>query len=558
MGIQGVPISKILQALMNQSILLVLIGVLFLWSCPNLPAEDRVSEMIRGMTLEQKVGQLICLGFQGQKIQARDIAHFQKIRPGGVVFYGRNFKDAAGIPPLISRIHSISGENKLPLFLAIDQEGGLVHRIRGNYYRPPSAPAIGAANSEELARNVGLAVGSSLGGLGININLAPVLDMPADLLTSPMTLRSFGDHPQTVAKLGTAYIRGLQDAGLLSAVKHFPGIGRSREDSHFKTPHIGWKTNGEKENDLLPFREAIRNGVDMVMVGHTIAEPGDGQNPVSLSFYWMEEVLRKEIGFKGLVIVDNIEMKAIQDLMSIPEAAVQSFKAGADIVMVSHERKNQEAVFDALTRAIQRGEISSERLHQSLRRIIEAKMKIRSNQGAAAVGQQLKEVAEAVAENSVAVIHRRDAPPIKVSKEKAVLYVGYHLTLFQALQDIFQRVEILNTPLAQYIIMKPEVDLQQFLKPFYFLLIDADYPDARQIIAASNDLGKEYVVCSHPLNIQKTLDKLQPKRVMVLFENSRAHTRAAVQIIRGIKGAKGKLPFRLELPETYTYPTTDR
>ena len=550
--------AKVLEGLMKQSIALVLMGVLFFCCCPDLPADNKVNEMIRGMTLEQKVGQLLFLGFQGRQMQLRDTVHFQKIRPGGVVFYGRNFNDAAGIPPLVSKLHSILGGNGLPLFLAIDQEGGLVHRLRGDYYRPPSAPAIGAAHSEELARNVGLATGSALRELGIHINLTPVLDMPADILTSPMTMRSFGDQPQTVEKLGTAYIRGLQDAGLLAAAKHFPGMGRSRDDSHFKTPRVTWKTEEERENDLFPFRAAIRQGVDMVMVGHIIAEPGDARHPVSLSSFWMEELLRKEMGFKGLVVVDNLEMKAIQDLMSIPEAAVQSFKAGADIVMVSHERKNQRAVFEALIQALQRGDISLERLHQSLRRIIEAKMKIRSNPRTGIVGQQLKEVAELVADNAVAIIQRKDALSFRVGREKAVLYVGYHLTLIQVLKDIFPRVDVLNTPLAMYKKTKPGIPFPQFLKQFYFLLIDADYPDAREIIAAGNDLGKDYVVFSHPLNTQRTLEKLQPKRVMVLFENSRAHTKAAVQIIRGLKEAKGKFPFRLEMPEPYTYPATDR
>jgi len=543
---------------MKQSIALVLMGVLFFCCCPDLPADNKVNELIRGMTLEQKVGQLLFLGFQGREIQLRDTVHFQKIHPGGVVFYGRNFKDAAGIPPLVSKLHSILGGKGLPLFLAIDQEGGLVHRLRGDYYRPPSAPAIGAAHSEELAMKVGLATGSALRELGININLTPVLDLPANILTSPMTMRSFGDHPQTVEKLGTAYIRGLQDAGLLAAAKHFPGMGRAGEDSHFKTPRIAWETNEERENDLFPFRAAIRQGVDLVMVGHIIAEPGDARLPVSLSSFWMEEMLRQEMGFKGLVIVDNIEMKAIQDLMSIPEAAVQSFKAGADIVMVSHERKNQKAVFEALIQAIQRGDISLQRLHQSLRRIIEAKMKMRSNPRAGVVGQQLKEVAEFVAENSVAVIQRRDVATLTVSKEKAVLYVGYHLTLFQVLKEFFPRADILNTPLTMYKKTKPGAPLRQFLKQFYFLLIDADYPDAREIIDAGNDLGLDYVVCSHPLNMQKTLEKLQPKRVIVLFENSRAHTKAAVRIIRGLKGAKGKFPFRLEMPEPHSYSLTDR
>jgi len=278
---------------------LFIFGVVFSFSlsCASLSAADRVEEYINGMTLREKVGQLILLGIQGRGFDAKNNGHIKKINPGGIVFYGRNLKDADDIPHLISKIQSFFGKRDLPMFFAVDQEGGLVHRIEGEMYRPPSAPAMGAANSEELSREVGQSVGQALKALGININLAPVLDVPADIRSSAMAMRSFGSDSRAVARLGTAYIRGLRDAGVLATAKHFPGIGRTNEDSHRSIPRIVWKSHNERDNDITPFRSAIREGVDIIMTGHVIAEPGDAGNLVSLSTYWMKGVLRKEMGF---------------------------------------------------------------------------------------------------------------------------------------------------------------------------------------------------------------------------------------------------------------------
>ncbi|HID39020.1 MAG TPA: glycoside hydrolase family 3 protein, partial [Calditrichaeota bacterium] len=199
-------------------------------------AADKASDYISKMTLEEKIGQIMFIGFQGNSLNSKNMNHLKKINPGGIVFYRRNFEDASDIPSLISIIKSITKNHYLPLFFAIDQEGGIVHRIKGEYYKPPSVPAIGAINSAEITREVGLSVGNALRDLGININFAPVLDVPIDLLSSPMSRRSFSDNPKTVARLGTAYIKGLQDAGMLSTAKHFPGMGRTHEDSHHTLP----------------------------------------------------------------------------------------------------------------------------------------------------------------------------------------------------------------------------------------------------------------------------------------------------------------------------------
>lgn len=543
----------VILQLMKQSLSIITIAVLFFKFSTILYAGDMVSEHINRMTLKQKVGQLILLGFQGNDLDAKDIAHIRKINPCGIVFYRRNFKDASDIPPLISKLQSLSN-NKFPMFFAVDQEGWIVHRIEGELYTPPSAPALGATNSEKLAREVGFSVGSALRGLGININLAPVLDMPDDILTSPMAMRSFSNSLNTVETLGISYVQGLRDAKIMATAKHFPGIGRAEADTHDKLPHIKWKNTIEKENDILPFASAIEIGVDMIMVGHVIAEHGDPTYPVSLSSYWMSGVLRGELGFEGLIIVDNIEMKPIEDRMPIPEAAVKAFKAGADIIMVSHERKNQEAVFNALLDAVNKGDISVERLTQSLRRIMGAKKRIMSYKADSQPNYNLDILSGLVAETSVVDIRSKDSSRNEMNRQDNVLYVGNNLPLFSAIEKVLEHSEILVMPLLQYEKSKPETSIRQFIQKFDAVIIDAGYPNAPYIISICNDLHiRHVVILVNPLYSLKIINVLKPNRIVIIFENSKIHLQVAAEIISGIKKAKGRLPYTPGLPANYIY-----
>lgn len=526
---------------------------MFLFPVHGLYADDEADEYINGMTLEEKIGQIMLIGIKEKTLSSKTMDHLKKINPGGIVFYGRNVRDASEIPPLISKIKSIFRNNTLPLFFATDQEGGIVHRIEGEYHKPPSAPAIGAVNSAKLAREIGLAVGTALRDLGINVNLAPVLDVPVQLRSSPMTRRSFSNDPLTVARLGTAYITGLHDAGILAAAKHFPGIGRTDEDTHKTLPRIAWKTDNEKHSDLMPFEAAIKTGVDMIMVGHFIAEPGDSKHPVSLSTYWMTDVLKKEMGFQGLVLVDNIEMKPIAGTLPIGEAAVRSFNAGADIIMVSHERENQEKVFEALFDAAAKGEISAQRLTDSLKRIIVAKKKILSHT-TRPPGKNLKELSQFVAEESVMFLSLKDAPFETISRDDRVLFTGYETTIYKAIKKTFPRAEILNTTLSNYKKLHPETPIEDFLGSFDVLIIDATYTDTSRIIELCHDLSKNYVVLETRLSdIQNTLNTLHPKNLIITFEKSREHLKVALEILCGLRKARGKLPYNLSIPSQYTY-----
>jgi beta-N-acetylhexosaminidase len=531
-----------------------LTALLFFCECPDACADDRAGRHTSQLTLRQKVGQLLLLGFQGKQLDAKDRAHIRKLGPGGIVFYRRNFADASGIAPLISNIKALLRNDALPTFFAVDQEGWIVHRVGGELFTPPSAPSIGALGSEELARETGLAVGSALRRLGININLAPVLDVPADIIASPMIPRCFSNDPGTVEALGTSYISGLKAAGLLATAKHFPGIGRAREDTHHKLPHVRWENASERDNDILPFRGAIEAGVDLIMAGHVIAEPGDAVDPVSLSSYWMREVLRRELGFDGLIVVDNIEMKAIEDMVSVPRAAVKAFKAGADIIMVSHERKNQREVFEALLRAVRTGEISTERLDDSVRRIADAKKKILSRSGREPE-KTLPVLSKQVAENTVSDVRLKDVPYGDMSRRNRVLYVGGNRGMIEAAKASFSYAGTLDVPLSQYKKMNPEIPLEELIGGFDGVIIDASYPDVADILSLCTEHNVKYVVLlsSYPAYALRIIARLRPKRMVIILENSPPHLHAAVEVISGIRQAKGTLPYKIRLPEDYTY-----
>ena len=528
----------------------------FLFFLPTycLYADKNADDYINGMTLPEKIGQIMLIGFQGKTLTTQDMHHLEKIKPGGIVFYGRNFEDASDIPILISNTKSLFQNDTLPLFFAIDQEGGIVHRFEGEYHKPPSAPAIGALNSEELAREVGISVGNTLRDLGINVNFAPVLDVPTDLFSSPMRRRSYSTDSHIVARLGTAYITGLHDTGIFAAAKHFPGIGRTHEDTHHTLPRITWKTNGEKDSDIMPFQAAIETGVDMIMVGHITAEPGDEENPVSLSSYWMTDVLKKDMGFEGLVIVDNIEMKPIEDIMPIPEAAVQSFKAGADIIMVSHDRETQKKVFNALVHAVNKGTISLERLNESVKKIIEAKEKMLSHETTHISSKTLKELSRFVAENTVTILTLKDAHSYTINKNGKVLFVGNNKIISNVIKDTFKHSDILDTSISNYKKLHPESSLDEFMKKFDALFIDVSYTDAPDIISLCNDLDKNYFVLqSHFTDIHETMERLSPKKIIITYESDRENLHAVFEILFGNRQARGRLPSHINFPSRYTY-----
>ena len=282
---------------------------------------------------------------------------------GGVVLFGRNITSGEQLARLTADLRRVA---HAPLHIAIDHEGGHVARMGAPLTRFPSAMAIAATGSEDLAYSVARAAGEELVAFGIDVNLAPVLDVALDPRNPSVGVRSFGSSPELVARFGAAAVRGFRDAGVAATAKHFPGNGRTPIDPHVALPTVAGGLDRLRRSDLPPFRAAIDAGVEMVMVSHVAYDGLTDGLPSTLSAAMMHELLRTELGFQGVVITDAMVMRALADRHPIPEACTRSVAAGADVVV---PLEVQTDVITAMEAAISSGRIPAGRVAGALDRI---------------------------------------------------------------------------------------------------------------------------------------------------------------------------------------------
>ena len=339
------------------------------------PAHARAEEILRGMSLEQKVGQLMMVGFGGRTMGPEISRLLLDRHIGSVALYSRNISNTKQLAKLVRDIRKTMHQEIQP-FVAIDQEGGNVVRVRTDVTVLPGAMALGATRDPVLAYLAGQANAVDLGLLGIDMNLAPVLDVNRNPANPVINIRAFGDHPKLVAKIGVWFILGQQQAGLASVAKHFPGHGDTAHDSHFSLPVTNESLEQLRGIALLPFREAIDAGLDAVMTAHVrVPAVDDSDTPASLSKKVISGLLRGEMAYDGLVITDDLEMRAIAERMTAGEAAVRAILAGADVIMVIWTPSKKHQVFEALIAAVKDGRISESRIDESVRRILRLKAK---------------------------------------------------------------------------------------------------------------------------------------------------------------------------------------
>jgi beta-N-acetylhexosaminidase len=349
---------------------------------PDRDGSDWVEERIRNMTLEQKVGQMFMVGFgnpgdqPAYEINDQIRTLIQEKHVGGVILFGRNVESPEQVGKLTGELQTmaLSSSSGIPLFVAIDQEGGPIIRIRKGVTLFPGNMALGATRDPNLAYEAGRITGMELRAMGINMNLAPVVDLNNNARNPVIGVRSFGEDPTWVAKMAEANIRGYHDGAVLTAVKHFPGHGDTAVDSHLDLPTISRDRKRMEEADLVPFRRAIAQGADAVMSAHVTFpafEPSD--LPATLSRRVLTDLLRNELGFDGVIMTDDMEMGAIAKRFGSAKAAVRAIRAGADMVLVCHTLSVQKESIEAVTQAVRSGEISEARIDRSVRRILELK-----------------------------------------------------------------------------------------------------------------------------------------------------------------------------------------
>jgi beta-N-acetylhexosaminidase len=350
------------------------LGLLFLLLAQTaLPPQ--VDEILKGLSLEQKAGQLLIVGFGGTEMDSTIAEQLRSLHVGAVALYSRNIRDNRQLARLIRGVRrAMAGE--VPPLVAIDQEGGNVVRIKREVMVLPGAMALGATRDPALAFLAGQAVGLDLKLLGVNTNLAPVLDINRNPANPVINVRAFGESPPLVNQLALPYILGQQQAGLITVAKHFPGHGDADSDSHFELARIDTSWEDIWRYHLQPFREAVHWGLDAVMLAHVEVPAIDPSGtPSSLSAAVIDGVLRRQLGFEGVVMTDDLEMHAIADRYGLGRAAVQAVLAGADMVMVIWTAEKKKQVFQALVEAVRSGVLPAERLDEAVRRIISLKLR---------------------------------------------------------------------------------------------------------------------------------------------------------------------------------------
>lgn len=327
-------------------------------------------------TLKKQIGQLFIIGYQGEEPDEEFLRFVEEWGVGGVIVFARNLNDPSRLPATLAKIEQASGQK---IFSAIDQEGGLVLRILKHGSLFPSAMGLGAAANTDLTEKVYTAIGSEMLSLGLNWNLAPVLDINHP--ENPgIGARSFSEIPEQVALHGASAIRGLQKAGVLACAKHFPGKGHAKVDSHLSLPIIPYDKARLEGFELYPFKRAIANNVDAIMTAHVYFPAFESEKnlPATLSRNVLTGLLRDSMNFNGLIVTDDLEMGAITESFGIASAAEKSFFAGADLLLICHQLEQQRQAAEVLLNKITNDKAYAIRLEESLARISQARGRLKN------------------------------------------------------------------------------------------------------------------------------------------------------------------------------------
>lgn len=321
-------------------------------------------------TLEEKVGQMLIVGFQGHHAPPHIVEWLGEGRIGGVILFARNIDTPGQLRALTQELRQAA---RHPILVAIDQEGGTVARLREGFTESPGAMALGAADDTRLTGQVSGVLATEMRAVGVNWNLAPAIDVTHDIRNPSVGTRSLGADPEHVAGHAVAQIRGFQENGVAATAKHFPGKADTPVDPHVELPVIKGQLDALWGTDLVPFRAACSAGVAAVMVTHAQFRDIEPTYPSTMSSRIIQGLLRERIGFKGLVTTDCMEMKAITNRYGPEESAVRAALAGADTILFSHTRQYQEAAYEALKEAARSGRLPLKRVEDSVRRIGEVK-----------------------------------------------------------------------------------------------------------------------------------------------------------------------------------------
>ncbi len=345
---------------------------------PELSEEEKLSqqidEEISEMTLREKIGQMITIAYRQEEYTDELDNILKEVEPGGFILFSENISTYDGTTSYIKKIRE---NEKIPMFISIDQEGGRVQRIKNlpdaNVLEIPTMYSLGQTGDTELSYNVGSVLAQEIKAFGINMDFAPSLDVFSNPNNTVIGDRAFGSDAQTVINMALPFAKAMSENGVIPVYKHFPGHGDTEADSHVELPVVNKTKEELYERELLTFKAAVEADAQMIMIAH-IALPNitGSYIPASLSKDIVDGILRKELGFNGVVITDAIEMKALADNYSLEEICSNAINAGVDIILMPPD---PITAVDTIEQLVQNGEITQERIDESVKRILTMKHK---------------------------------------------------------------------------------------------------------------------------------------------------------------------------------------
>jgi len=322
--------------------------------------------------LKLQIGQLLIIGFDGTEMSPRLASLLSRIQPAGVILFARNITGSEQTHRLL---RDCQKQLATPLFACVDLEGGTVDRFRNVLGPAPSPAQVFATGCRELFRKHGRVIGTNCRALGFNVDFAPALDLAFEASRSVMTSRAVSDDPKQVVAYAREFLRGLGDAGVLGCGKHFPGLGEAKLDTHHELPSVDKPLKKLWNQDLVPYR-TLRRELPFVMVSHAAFPLVTKEHtPASLSKKWITDILRKKIGYRGLICSDDLEMGGVLAAAPIEQAAIGHIRAGGDLDLICHQEDLIVRAYEAMIRQAERDRRFAGRVQESSRRVLAFKKK---------------------------------------------------------------------------------------------------------------------------------------------------------------------------------------
>jgi len=353
---------------------------------PELPP-DPIAEQLAAMTVEEKVGQLLVAGIEGTVAGSDAATAIQQVMAGGIILFGRNVESAGQLAALTNDLKELNGDH-IPVFLCVDEEGGVVSRMPAELENVPSAWNFGQISDPDRRMDacfeLGQVLAAQCAAFGFSMDFAPVMDIWSNPENTVIGKRAFGSDAGSVVYPANETANGLMRGGVIPVAKHFPGHGDTLVDSHYGLPVVNKTVEELHQLELLPFRQAIEatcvygaaggdSAIPAIMVAHILMTAIDPERPASLSPAVVDGLLRQEMGFDGVICTDDLSMAAVSDTYGMGEAAVLAFEAGCDLLLVCHGMENLLNAQWGLLDAVHSGRISQERLDESVYRLLKLK-----------------------------------------------------------------------------------------------------------------------------------------------------------------------------------------